>query len=371
MKIVAIQCVEHRIGVRPEFAITSSLGTHRESHYVLVRVETDDHIEGVGEATVMPRWSGETPWSVRAIIERHFGPALLGADPTDIVDIDRRMDREARGNWFAKCAIENACWDIAGKSANRPVFELLGGAQRSLTIPARFSMAAYDPETAARKALERVAWGFNTIKIKVGTDPIADVARVRAVSRAVGPEIGLVIDANCGWDADTAIRCCRDLQDCNLLLVEQPTPDGDYHALRRVRSAIDVPIMADDMCFDLVHAKELIRNEACDVISVYPGKNGGIRKSAEIVRFAEDHGVACTIGSNLEWDIGTAAMGHLVVGLSNMKVERFPGDILGPWYHADRIARNPLEIANATCTITARPGLGIDVDWDKIAASQR
>ena len=133
--------------------------------------------------------------------------------------------------------------------------------------------------------------------------------------------------------------------------------------MAEVRRAIDVPVMADDICFDLVHARELLRHEACDVISVYPGKNGGIRKSAEIVQFAAEHGVACTIGSNLEWDVATAAMGHLVIGMENMRVETFPGDILGPIYHTDRIVKEPLAIERATCTIPDRPGLGVEVDW--------
>ena len=103
---------------------------------------------------------------------------------------------------------------------------------------------------------------------------------------AIGPDIALTIDANCGWDVDTAIRAIRELADCRLALVEQPTPDGDYAALARVRRETDVPVMADDICFNLVHARELVRNECCDVISVYPGKHGGIRKAKQIVDFA-------------------------------------------------------------------------------------
>jgi muconate cycloisomerase len=363
MKITRIATVPAQISVRPEFMITSSKGTHRVSPYLLVRVETDDGVAGDGEATTMPRWSGETCWTAKLIIDQVLSPELVGADPTDIAGIDWIMDTNCSRNWFAKSAIEMACWDIKGKWAGKPVYELLGGPKRSLRIPARFSMAAYDPDTAAAKAVERVAWGFTTIKIKVGTDPAADVARVRAVRQAVGPAIAIVIDANCGWDADTAIRCCRELKDCHLALVEQPTPDGDYDAMARVRHAIDVPVMADDMCFDRVHAEELLRNEACDVISVYPGKNGGIRKSAEIAELAAEHGVACTIGSNLEWDVATAAMAHLVVGLENMQVEKYPGDILGPWYHERRVVCEPLQIEHATCTITDRPGLGAEIDW--------
>jgi L-Ala-D/L-Glu epimerase len=173
----------------------------------------------------------------------------------------------------------------------------------------------------------------------------------------------LVIDANCGWDADTAIACVRQLKDCRIDLVEQPTPDGDYDQIARVRRECGVPVMADDMCFDLVHARELIRNRACDLISVYPGKNGGIRKSREIVLFAGQHGVGCTIGSNLEFDIATAAMGHLIVATENLQVEMWPGDIHGPAYYENRLVKEPLAIEGPITRITDKPGLGIEVDW--------
>jgi muconate cycloisomerase len=128
--------------------------------------------------------------------------------------------------------------------------------------------------------------------------------------------------------------------------------------------------MADDMCFDLVHARELIRNQACDLISVYPGKNGGIRKSREIVLYAEQHGVGCTIGSNLEFDIATAAMGHLIVATKNLQVEQWPGDIHGPAYYETRLVKNPLAINGPLTTITNQPGLGIEVDWDLVKQLQ-
>src|SRR5437870_11484516 len=152
MRISRIQTVPAQIAVRPEFMITSSKGTHRVSPYLLVRVETDDGAAGDGEATTMPRWSGETCWTAKAIIDQVLAPELLGADPTDIAAIDRIMDANCSRNWFAKSAIEMACWDIKGKAADKPVYELLGGPKRSREIPARFSMAAYDPPTAAKKA---------------------------------------------------------------------------------------------------------------------------------------------------------------------------------------------------------------------------
>jgi muconate cycloisomerase len=133
-----------------------------------------------------------------------------------------------------------------------------------------------------------------------------------------------------------------------------------------VRRETDVPVMADDICFNLVHARELVRNDCCDVISVYPGKQGGIRKARAIVDFAAAHGVACSIGSNLELDVATAAMAHLVVSSPNVQVEKYPGDMLGADYHEIRIAKNPLRIEGPITTITDAAGLGVDVDWDLV-----
>ena len=370
MKITALETHAVRIPLKPAYRMISALGKHWESHFVLVRLLTDDGLEGAGEASATVRWSGETVWGVQAAIDRVFAPLLVGREldvhaPLEcIAAIDRLLDQAAAHNWFAKSAIEMACWDVLGRAADKPVYELLGGACRPLAIKSRYSMGAYDVEQARQRAAQLVEQGFDTVKVKVGGRLADDVARVRAVREVIGPNRALVIDANCGWDADTAIQALRELQDCRIALMEQPTPDGDYEQIARVRrQAAGVKVMADDMCFNLVHAQELVRNQACDLISVYPGKNGGIRKSREIALFAERHGVACTIGSNLEWDVATAAMGHLIVATPNLRIEEYPGDIHGPAYYEFRVVKEPLKIAGPVITLTNRPGLGVDVDW--------
>lgn len=372
MKIAKLETRPVRIPLKPAYRMISALGRHEESHFVLVRLLTDSGLEGAGEASITVRWSGETVWGTQALIDRVLAPLIVGMDLdpaqplTSIAALDARMDKAVAHNWFAKSAIEMACWDALGKAAGKPVYELLGGACRPLAIRSRFSMGAYDVPRARARAAELVQQGFDTVKVKVGGNPADDVVRVRAVRDVIGFERKLVIDANCGWDADTAIRAVRELRDARVDLVEQPTPDGDYAAIARVRKECGVPVMADDMCFNLVHARELIRNNACDLISVYPGKNGGIRKSREIVEFAERHGVGCTIGSNLEFDIATAAMGHLIVATPNLRVEDWPGDIHGPAYYETRVVKEPLSIAGPVTTITDRPGLGIEVDWELV-----
>lgn len=350
--------------------MVSALGSSDGHQFVLVRLLTDSEYEGVGEASVTVRWSGEMAANTCSLIHQVLGPAIRGVDPTDIEAIDEKMDAVCADNWFAKSALEMACWDIRGKQAGLPVYELLGGPVRSLTVRSRYSLGAYDVPRAQSRAAELVEMGFDTIKVKVGGLPEEDIARVRAVREVIGTERSLVIDANCGWDTETAIDCIRQLEDCRIDLAEQPTPKRDYEGMARLRRATNVAVLADDSCFDLVDAQELIRNGCCDAISVYPGKNGGIRKAAEIVDFAAAEGIACSIGSNLEWDVATAAMAHLIVGRENMQVEKYPGDLLGPFYHQQRIARNPLSIQGPLTTLHELPGLGIDVAWDELVSSR-
>ena len=165
---------------------------------------------------------------------------------------------------------------------------------------------------------------------------------MRAVRAAIGPDIALTVDANCGWEVDTAIRCVNELADCNLALVEQPTPDGDYAALARVRRETRVPVMADDMCFNLVHAQELIRNECCDVISVYPGKQGGIRKAQRDrrLRGPARRGLLDRLepGARRRHGRDGPPGGRPA---PNMQVEKYPGDMLGADYHEIRVATQP------------------------------
>src|SRR5438105_15840068 len=102
MHITRLFCLPVELPVRPEVVITSSLGTHAISRYLLVRVETDAGLSGIGEATVAPVWSGETAVGARHLIEEHLAPALIGRDPTDVDGALAAMDRAAFGNPFTK-----------------------------------------------------------------------------------------------------------------------------------------------------------------------------------------------------------------------------------------------------------------------------
>ena len=262
-------------------------------------------------------------------------------------------------------------WRVGTFSARRPAsrFTNCSAARRARgRFAAGFRWAPIRPSARENAPANWFEEGFTTIKVKVGTLPEEDIERVRIVREVIGPEREIVIDANCGWDAPTAIAAFdrMERENLNVAVFEQPTTNGDYAALAEVRRAIRAKVMADDIAFDLVDARECIRNNAVDVVSLYPGKNGGIGRTKRIVEYCAEHSVACSIGSNLELDVATAAMCHTVVACPNMQVETYPGDILGPEYHEVSIAKNPISIEGPIITIGDAPGLGVDVDWDVV-----
>ena len=353
--------------IDPEIMIISSLGAHRISRYVLLELYTDEGIVGLGEATTMPGWSGETPEGAVSVIERYFKPVLMDRNPFDIESIMNELDQFVVDNSFAKAAIEMALLDIQGKHLGVPVYDLLGGRCRSTDIPVKFVVAATEPEIAVRNASRMVGTGFDTIKIKVGRGSTNDdVERVRLVREALGDDVRLTVDANGGWTVGDAIHTIRQLERFNLVFAEQPVHRKDIRGMARVRSSVGVPIMADESVFTVADALEVVREDAADVISVYPGKNGGILRSRQIAKIAEAAGKPCHIGSNLELEVGSAAMAHLAVSTSNIVSERYPADIIGPLYHRERVTATPYPVHGGIAKVPEGVGLGITTDAEKV-----
>lgn len=365
MKIARIETVPVKVPLRSGMTTKTAHGEHVHSPYVIVRVHTDQGLVGLGEATVAPRWSGETSPGCIAAIEDLMGPALIGEPPVPVDRLRRRMDRVIRHNPFAKAAVEMALWDLAGKSAGQPLWQLLGG-PATPAMPVRMVVGAFDVSESVALARQFVEAGANCLKIKVGLDLALDVDRVRAVRQAVGASVRLGIDANGGWDLPQAIAALEQLRDCRLLFAEQPVPADDPAALATLRGRTDVPIMADESVFTLADARQLTAWEAVDVLSVYPGKNGGIGATIEIARHATEAGVACCMGSNLELGIATAAMLHVGATRPVIDSERYPGEFIGPLYHeADLLAR-PLALGPAVARVPTGPGLGVALDEQQL-----
>jgi L-alanine-DL-glutamate epimerase-like enolase superfamily enzyme len=361
LKIAAIETFPVDIPTRPEFTIVSSLGTHRTSRYVLVAIRTSDGLIGYGEATVMPIWSGETQAGAIAAIREVLTPVLIGRDPRELPALCDAMDRALVGNPFTKAAIEMALWDVRGKVAGQPVCQLLGGPLQAPEIPLKFSIGAFTPARAAAVAETMAQRGFRAVKVKVGLELKEDLARVSAVRSAVGPDFRVAVDANGGWTEEAATAALPELERLRVNAIEQPLQRRDFRGSAQLRKRTRIPIMLDEAIFTLDDALEAIYTEACDLISIYPGKNGGIGRSLEIAHAAHAAGLQCVIGSNLEWEIGSAAMLHLAVAIPNL-AGAVDHDIIGTIYHERRTASPPIGITNGKALLPAGIGLGVELD---------
>ena len=360
MKITAIETQAISIGVKPELSIVSSLGAHRISPYVIVTVRDDAGNIGFGEATVMHLWSGETQDGAIAVINKVLAPVIIGRDPRDVGAAAAAMDKALIDNPFAKAAIEMALLDLAGKSLDVPVVTLLGGARRPGAIPLKFSIGAFSPADAAKVAQSMAAQGFQAVKVKVGIDVKTDIERVAAIRSAMGDNFPVGADANGGWNERQTIEALPHLERIGVNVLEQPLPRGAFQATARIRKRTSIPIMLDEGVFTAQHAIEAVRTEACDIISIYPGKNAGVLRSMQIAQIADAAGLECVIGSNLEWDLATSAMLHTACAIPNLSTA-VNHDIIGPVYHERSIAVEGIRYENGCAVLPKGPGLGVGV----------
>jgi muconate cycloisomerase len=366
VKIVRIEPIPVRVPLKQGMTTKTAHGEHVDSTYVLVRVYTDEGLIGLGEATVAPRWSGETSPSCVAAIENLIAPALVGEDPRHITMLRQKMERCLKLNPFTKAAVEMALWDLAGKAAGLPVYQLLGGKVRDV-VPIKMVVGAFDVPRAVKLTEQFLSWGVKCLKVKTGLDPASDVARVRAVREVAGSDIPIGIDANCGWDVPTARKMLQELRPYGILFAEQPVPANDPAALAEVRRGTDIPIMADESVFTLADAWLLCRHRAVDILSVYPGKHGGIAATLEITHVARAASRTGSIGSNLELGIGTAAMLHVAVADPTIDSQKFPADLIGPLYHDTDLITRPLALGPEVARVADGPGLGVELDEAQLA----
>ncbi|HEV2325807.1 MAG TPA: enolase C-terminal domain-like protein [Terracidiphilus sp.] len=365
MKITDIECIPVRVPIRPELAIRAKFGTHSVSPFLLVRIQTDEGVCGLGEVSCTPRWSGEDQVTAAHFIRAILHPVLAGEDPRDIERLSAQMRRSLSGHPFTRAALEMALWDILGKLAGLPVYRLLGGPVREF-VPIKWSISGAEPARAAAIANWALEQGFRTMKVKVGIDPLQDVARVRAVREAVGPDIRLGIDANGAWDPATAVSMIRRLEEFDIFFAEQPVPPGDPDWLAEVRRQVQTPIVADESVYSPQDALAIVKARAADAFSAYVGKSAGIAPARRIAALAESAMLGCTIGSNLELGVGTAAMIHLAMASPGITAEEIPCDIIGPLYYTDDILMEPLPLLRGKALPVDGPGLGIALDEEKV-----
>jgi len=303
MRITKVETISLRVPL--ERPIQMSIGTVSKVDHVLVIIETDIGIRGYGETASEygPIFSEEFQDSIKACIDNYLAPSILGKDPLRIEFIAEKMNQAARGNWFAKSAVDMALYDIVGKKLSIPVFELLGGLYRK-KLPLSYGAYSMNIEEEIESCLDHVRSGTTLIKVKAGVlAPDQDIMRVNKIREAVGHECRIGIDVNQGWTQDMAIKIIKAMEHSDIQFVEQPLPKWDLHGMACVAMAVDTPIMVDESLFSPEDAINCIRTNAAEIFSIKISKSGGLLRAKKIAAIAQAAGIPCFLGAWPKWGL--------------------------------------------------------------------
>jgi L-Ala-D/L-Glu epimerase len=358
LRIAKVETTAVRVPMREP--LKWSGGTRQTGSGLIVEIETDEGLTGIGEAP------GPTLSTIQTIVEEELAQFLVGQDPLRTEWLVHRMEEFTR-NWsqianYAIAGLETALLDLKGKALGVPVAELLGGFCRD-----EVRLAGYlfidEPEVNARKAAEFVEQGFDELKLKVGRDLGQDFDTLAAIRDAVGSAPKIRVDANMNWSVPAAIKSIRTLERFDLQYVEQPVPDFDVEGMAAVRRAVAVPLAADEACTDVRSVLRLLRADACDVFVVYPSEAGGLTRARHIAAIADGAGKWCAIGSWAELGVATAANLHVAASSANFP---FASDTHYP-LQEDDVLLEPFAPDGGRLTVPRGSGLGVALDPDNLA----
>lgn len=300
--IAAIETTVFRLPLRGTLRWGTS-GRLAELEHVLVRLRDSEGVEGIAEAPPRPTIYGETATSIVAIIRDELAPRLVGLPLADVAALNRRM-AEIAGNPTAKGAIDMAAHDALAQRAGQPLAAFLGATQPRARVSYILGLA--DTSTALREAREVYDQGVRVLKVKVGNEWAADIARVEALrAEFAGSDLALYADANECWPVAEAATRLRGLAERGLLFCEEPLPVELLRERAALRSAAILPLIADDSAFTLRDLRREIAFDTFDILNIKTPRTG-YSQSAEMLRLALAHGKQVMVGSQAGSALGTA-----------------------------------------------------------------
>ena len=348
-----------------------SVATMNTQTLVLVRLRCADGITGWGEATTIGglSYGGESPESIKTNIDTYIAPLLVGMEASEVARAMARVRKVIQGNRFAKCAIETALLDAQARRLNVPLSELLGGRVRD-ALPVAWVLASGDTLRDIAEGEKMLELRRHRIfKLKIGLrDVMDDVAHVLEIKRALGERASVRVDVNQAWSEMDAVRGIAALEAGGIDLIEQPVKAGNRAALARLKQRFDVAIMADEALHGPDDALALARADAADVFAVKITQSGGLLPALEVATVARLAGVGLYGGTMLEGGIGTAATAHVCSTFAELA---WGTELFGPLLLTQEVLREPLVYRDFMLQVPTGPGLGVEIDTDKLRAMQR
>ncbi|MDO5647513.1 muconate/chloromuconate family cycloisomerase [Paracoccus sp. (in: a-proteobacteria)] len=346
-----------------------SVATMNGQTLMLVRLHCSDGITGIGEGTTIGglAYCGESPEGMKLAIDRYVAPLMIGQDATRIAALTDRIGKMVKDNRFAKSAIETALLDAQGKRVGLPVSELLGGRRRD-RLPVAWTLASGDTARDIDEAEQMLAARRHRIfKLKIGARPVADdVAHVAAIKRALGDRGAVRVDVNMAWSETDAAFGMAALADAGCELVEQPVAQAA--GLGRLVRRFPVALMADESLTGPDSAFQIARNSGADVFAVKLEQSGGAFAALRVAAIADAAGIGLYGGTMLEGAVGTIISAHTFATFPHLQ---WGTELFGPLLLTEDILKTPLDYRDFELTVPDGPGLGIDLDDDRVAAFAR
>ena len=328
---------------------------------VLVEVETDDGLVGIGESVAA------FPAEGTVAAQQGVAPLFVGQPVFDVERLitgARHLGGFNHTPWhanFVLAGLEMALWDILGKAAGWPVYRLLGGAVREEVDYFGF-VQGDTTEELVEDAHDLAAAGHAVIYLKVGRGEAADLRNTAAVRQAIGRR-RLRLDPNCAWSVPEAIHMIGKLREFEPEWVEQPTPLMSIAAMRQVKEAVGVPIAADQAVFTPADVYEICRQRAADVIVLSPHEAGGLLAFGKAAAIAEAAGVpVCLHGQGVS-GITDTAQHHLGLRTANLTEGN---QIMHQLLVEDLVSAPDLTLTQGKLGRLDGPGLGIELDRDAV-----
>ncbi|MBT2522559.1 enolase C-terminal domain-like protein [Arthrobacter sp. ISL-28] len=360
MKSERIEAIPYSIPyVKP---LKFASGEVADAEHVLIRVHTDDGLVGTADAPPRPFTYGETQESIIAVINKIFAPAITGLDPLERGKIHHILNRTIH-NQVAKGALDIALWDIVGKATATPVHRLLGGFTDSMEVS---HMLGFKPaQQLLEEALSfRETYGINTFKLKVGRRPLAlDIEACRVLRAGLGQDTELYLDANRGWTANEALEVLRRTSDLGLSLLEEPCDAKEVVSRRRLVQKSPIPVVGDESVPTAGDASRELLSGGCDAISIKTARSG-FTEAQQILGLCIGLGVDVVMGNQIDTQIGTLAT--VTFGAAHEATSRRAGELSNYLDMADDLLAEPISIQNGRIAVRDVPGVGADVDADKL-----
>jgi len=360
--------------------IMYALGTTKSRQCVIVLIDTDEKITGIGEAA----YFGGPTISTKTIIEKELKPELMGEDPFKVERIWKKLFSTSyyhgRRGLVLTCigAIDIALWDIIGKYCHLPVYKLCGGYRDKILAYA--SGGIYQEGKGIQELVKEVQGyvekGFKAVKMKVGRNknlPLSplevitdnqgtisleeDLERVRAVRKAIGKDIYLMVDANSSWTPSIAIQMGREFEKLGIYWLEEPVQTDDIRGSKQVAEALDLQIAGYESEQGLFGYRELIVRQAVDIVQPDPTWVGGFSEAKKIAHLAQAYGMLCIPHS---WNSGVSVKinSHFIASISNSQMIELDRNF-NPL--RDELLLDPIEIdKEGYYHLSEKPGFGIE-----------